>query len=159
MSITKSDCLLFLKDLEDKGLDTKPYIAKALKSENVDLEVLKFINENRQLDVTRFYEKLRKSYNQKKSKLYINIVKEKFDEPKDILITLSSLNLQILLYNKQVENSTIFLNNVRFNEITACLYNYSKTKNIIPCQKLLQLIKTDLKALEFISKPQEESTI
>ena len=76
MSITKSDCLLFLKDLENKGLDTKPYVNKVLKSDNIDLDVLKFINENRQLDVTKFYEKLRKSYNQKKSKLYINIVKE-----------------------------------------------------------------------------------
>lgn len=154
MAITKNDCLLLLSDLQNEGIDCDNAIQELLKSDTL-VPVLKFINDNRQLEVTKFYEKLRWSYNHKKSKLYINIVKNEFTDPKDILITLSSLNLQILLYNKQVENSTVFLNHVRFNEITKCLYNYAKTKDIIPCQKLLEYIKADLKVLEYINRNTE----
>lgn len=157
MAITKQDCLLLLTELQDEGIECKTQLTTLLKSDSPSIEILKFINDNKQLDVVAFYEKLRKSYNQKKSKLYINIVKENFDEPKDILTTLGSLNLQILLYNKQVENSTIFLKFVRFEEITKCLYNYAKTGDIIPCIKLLQLVKADLKILDYINRFSEEN--
>lgn len=152
MAITKKDCLLLLTELQDSGIDCKDYIKNLYKVDSPTVETLKFINDNMQLDVVKFYEKLRKSYNHKKSKLYINIVKENFEEPKDILTTLGSLNLQILLYNKQVEKSTIFLKFVRFEEITKCLYNYAKTGDIIPCIKLLELVKADLKILEYINR-------
>ena len=125
--ISKQDCLLLLTELEDSGINCQDEMIKLMNSENIPLDVLEFINKNRQLEVTAFYDKLRKSYNHKKSKLYINIVKEEFDSPKDVLTTLSSLNLQILLYNKTVENSTIFLKHSRFEEICKCLYNFSKT--------------------------------
>lgn len=151
MAISKQDCLLLLTELQDDGIDCTSMFKKLLREEQPSIEILKFINDNRQLDVTAFYEKLRKSYNNKKSKLYINIVKENFVDPKDILTTLASLNLQILLYNKNVQESTIFLKHCRFEEINMCLYNYSKTYDLIPCQKLLKLIKADLKVLELIS--------
>ena len=152
MAISKQDCILLLTEISDKGIDCKYHLNKLIKLDMPDLEVLKFINDNRQLDVTGFYEKIRKSYNHKKSKLYINIVKNDFKDPKDILTTLASLNLQILLYNKNVDNSTIFLKHVRFEEINKCLYHYSKTYDLIPCQKLLNLIKIDLKVLESIHR-------
>jgi len=151
MAISKQDCLLLLTELQDDGIDCTDVFRKLLKEDQPTVEILKFINDNRQLDVTAFYEKLRKSYNNKKSKLYINIVKENFVDPKDILTTLASLNLQILLYNKTVEESTIFLKHCRFEEINMCLYNYSKTYDLIPCQKLLKLIKADLKVLELVN--------
>lgn len=151
MAISKHDCLLLLAELQNEGIDCKEVVKTLLSKEDPTIEVLKFINDNRQLDVTAFYEKLRKSYNNKKSKLYINIVKENFSEPKDILTTLASLNLQILLYNKNVQDSNIFLKHCRFEEINMCLYNYARTYDFIPCQKLLKLIKADLKVLEAIN--------
>lgn len=151
MAITKQDCLLLLTQLQEEGINCDEQFIQTMKESEPSLDVLRFINDNRQLDATMFYEKLRKSYNNKKSKLYINIVKESLDDPKDILTTLASLTLQIFLYNKQVENTTLFLNHVRLSEILLCMYNYSKTKDIIPCQKLLHIIKADIKVLEYIN--------
>lgn len=151
MAVSKQDCLLLLTELQDSGIECKNLFVSLMKQDQPTIEVLKFINDNRQLDVTAFYEKLRKSYNNKKSKLYINIVKEDFKNPKDILTTLASLNLQILLYNNDVENSALFLKHCRFEEINMCLLNYAKTYDLIPCQKLLKLIKADLKVLEMVN--------
>ena len=151
MAITKQDCILLLTELNDSGIDCKDKLLEVMKTNEISFDVLKYINDNRPLDVTLFYEKLRKSYNNKKSKLYINIVKGKFEDPKDMLTTLSSLCLQILLYNKNVDNSTLFLKHCRYEEITKCLYLYSKTYDLISCKKLLDLIKLDLKVLESIN--------
>ena len=101
--IGKNDLLLLLADLEDKGIDTKRQSLQVLRSDDIDLEVIKFINDHRQMDLSRFYEKLRKSYNEKKSKLYVSIVKE-IEDPTDVLTTLASMNLQILLFLKTVED-------------------------------------------------------
>ena len=43
-----------------------------------------------------------KNYNKKRSNLYINLVKEELTNPIEALITLSSLNLQILLFAKKI---------------------------------------------------------
>ena len=72
--ITKNDCILLLTELEERGIDTKSALREAI-SQGPTISVIKFINDNRQLDLTTFYEKIRKSYNNKKSSLYINIVK------------------------------------------------------------------------------------
>ena len=105
--ISKNDCLLLLTELKNEGLDTSQQIKTLIISNEPSIEIIKFINTQRQLDVTKFYEKLRKSYNNKKSKLYINIVKD-VENPKDVLTTLASLNLQTLLYSGQAENSQMF---------------------------------------------------
>ena len=149
--INRSDCLILLNELKNNGIDTTEITKELIKVKEPTLEILKFINDNKTLDARLFYEKIRKSYNNHKSKLYLNIVKGNL-EPKDILTCLASLNLQILLYNKNVENSTMFLRHMRFEEIQKVLLNYSLTGDIIPCQKLLNLFKLDLKALEEISK-------
>ena len=149
--INRSDCLLLLNELKNNGVDISEVTKELFKSKDISLDVLKFINDNKTLDARLFYEKIRKSYNDHKSKLYLNIVKGDL-EPKDVLTCLASLNLQILLYNKNVENSTMFLRHMRFDEIQKVMLNYSLTGDIIPCQKLLNLFKIDLKALEEISK-------
>ena len=150
--INRSDCLLLLNELKEMDIDTTAITKQLLKSKEPTLEVLKFINDNKTLDARLFYEKIRKSYNNKKSILYINIVRGNL-EPKEVLTCLASLNLQILLYNnKYVENSAMFLRHMRFEEIQRVMLNYAITKDIIPCQKLLNLFKLDLKALEEISK-------
>lgn len=150
MAISRADCILLLSDLQDRGIDTSVQLKKIYRSTDVDLEVLKFINDNRQLDLSKFYEKIRKSYNSKKSNLYINIVKE-IEDPNEVLITLSSLNLQLMLFAKNnASDVQMFLEHARFDEICKCLLNYSKTFDITNCIKLLRIIKCDLKCLESI---------
>lgn len=147
--IKKTDCVLLLTEMQEKGKNVSKHINKLMLSEDIPLEVLKFINENRQLDVLAFYEKLRSNYNKKKSNLYINIVKE-IEEPQEILTTLSAMLTQILLFSKRLENKQMFLQHSRAHEITKVLDNYFKTYDITNALKLLRLIKADIKALESI---------
>lgn len=150
--ITKTECLGLLFELKDLGVECSSQIQHLLSLPEPDINTIKFINDNKELNVRKFYEKLRKSYNKKKSNLYINLVKEPSatTNPKDILCTLASLQLQILLFNKTIDD-TNFLQNMRFDEISTVLLNYYRTKDIIPCQKLLGFVKSDLKVLEEIS--------
>lgn len=145
--ISRNDCLLLLKDISDNGVDTNE-VTRNLLRDGVTVDVVKFINENRQLDLSAFYEKVRRSYNKKKSNLYINIVKE-VDNPKDVLTTLSAFLNQVLLYsNSSAQDVQMFLRHSRASEVSAVLGNYFNTYDIVPCIKLLRIIKTDLKALE-----------
>jgi hypothetical protein len=147
--ITKNDCYLLLSELEINGVDTSVPIKELMSSPSPTLDVIKFINDNRQLGLTNFYEKLRKNYNNKKSKLYINIMKE-IEQPQDVLITLSSLLTQILLFSKDVEDRQMFLRHSRANEITKVLSMYFRDFDLTNCVKLIKLIKVDIKALESI---------
>ena len=69
--ISKTDLLLLLSNIDN----VQEYIGKVLTSDDVPMDVVKFINDQRELDVSAFYTHIRKSYNQKKSKLYIQIMK------------------------------------------------------------------------------------
>ena len=144
---TKTDCLALLFELKDKGIDVDSEIKYLLIHNEPTLNIIKKLNDNMNLSIRAFYDKLRKSYNNKKSKLYINIVKEDELEPKELLCTLASLQLQILLFNKTL-NDASFLRQASFNEISDCFKAYYSSGDIIPCQKLLGLFKADLKFLE-----------
>ena len=151
MAITKQDCLILLTQLKKDGIDVSEMSKKAALQRDISLEIIDFINQNRPFAVSQFYEKLRKSYNAKKSQLYKSIVKsDEVEEPKDIIVTLSSLGLQIVLYAKQVEDPQMFLRQARYDELTRCLYVYSQTFDLIPAIKLLRLFKMDLKAFEYL---------
>lgn len=147
--IKKTDCILLLTEMQEKGVDVNKQISRLMSSADLPLEVLKFINDNRQLDVVSFYNNLRVNYNKKKSSLYINIVKE-IDEPQEVLTTLSAMLTQILLYSKKLENKSLFLKHSRAEEITKVLDNYFKTYDITSAIRLMRLIKADVKALESI---------
>lgn len=153
--ITKNDCLLLLVELKDNFPDKKAeidsYIKKLLISPSPSVELIKFINDNKELNLRSFYEKLRKSYNQGNSKLYKNIVNETELEPKELLCCLGALHQQVLLYYKMLDDKS-FLNQARFDQISKCLLNYYNTGDIVPCQQLLNLFRIDLKFLEEISK-------
>ena len=149
--ITKQECLALLFDLRDKGLDCNSEIKSLLIKAEPTIEIIKFINDNRELNLRKFYEKLRKSYNHNHSKLYINIVRYDELDPKEVICCLGALLQQILLFNKDLDD-TSFLSQARFDEILGCLQNYYINSDIIMCQKLLSIIKADLKVLEEISK-------
>ena len=128
----------------------------ALRSPDVNIAVIKFINDKRQLDANAFYEKVRRSYNHKRSNLYKNIVTcDEVDCSDTVLTTLAALNLQILLFMNNVSDVKMFLNHTRFEEINQAMLNYSKTFDLVPCIKVLQVVKADLKAFEYINNKED----
>ena len=149
--ITKNDCLTLLVSLEDKGLNIDQPMKKLISSKEIPLEVLKFILDNRGIEVANFYEMLRKKHNQKKSPLYHNIVKD-IEDPEELITTLACLLVQITLYSRKLTaNSEIFKREVRAEEITRVLNTYYSTGLLDQCFALIKLLKTDLIVLEHIS--------
>ena len=69
--LNRNDLILILTEMEDKGIDTHEQLTRVFTSQEFPIDVVKFINNQRVLDVVRFYEHIRKSYNQKKSKLLV----------------------------------------------------------------------------------------
>ncbi len=153
--ITREDVLLLLTELREDGVDVKEQLKKQISSPEPVIEILKFINDNRQLDLTNFYKKIRKSYNDKKSKLYINIVKET-EDIKEVLTTLSALLTQLILYSKEVNNMPMFYQHSRAEEITRVLNNYFKTFDLTNCIKLMKIIKADIKVCESFYRNEKE---
>ena len=92
--ITKNDCLTILVSLEDRGVNIDAPMKRLVTSSSIPMEVLKFILDNRGMEVANFYEMLRKKHNQKKSPLYHNIVKE---YPKTFLLQFS-VHFQMVLF-------------------------------------------------------------
>lgn len=153
--ITKNDCLTLLVSLEDRGININPPMKKLATSREVPIDVLKFILDNRGVELANFYEMLRNKHNQKKSPLYHNIVKELTD-PEDVITTLSCLLVQINLYsNKLVANKEIFQREARAEEITRVLNEYYSKGVLDNCVALMKLLKTDLVVLEHISGRRE----
>ena len=149
--ITKNDCLSILTKLDESGVSgVNQYVRKLVVARDIPLEVLKFISDNRGLEVSKFYEMLRRSHNQKKSPLYTNILKE-IDDPQEVITTLSCLLTQILLYGKKLENRDQFFREVRAEELTRVLNNYFKTGLYEECLNLIKVIKSDLLVLEYIA--------
>jgi hypothetical protein len=153
--ISKNDCLSILVSLEDKGINIDNQMKKLLTAKEVPIETLKFILDNRGIEVANFYEMLRKKHNQKKSPLYHNIVKDTTD-PEEIITTLACLLVQISLYsNKLTMNKEIFQREVRAEEISRVLNNYYATGMLDSCLTLMKLLKSDLVVLEHISGHRE----
>ena len=147
--IAKNDIILLLTELQNQGVDVSNEIGLVLKSQQIPLEALKKINDNRPMDIINFYEKIRKSYNDKRSKLYINLMKADenvIKDPRTILTTLSGMLNQILQY--KAEDQPLFYKHSRADEITKVLNIYFNNYNIEPAQQLVTLMKADIKALE-----------
>jgi hypothetical protein len=149
-TISKQECLNLLFELKNNGVDTSAQIKTLLLQKSPSIEIIKFINDHKELDIRRFYEKLRRSYNDKHSKLYINIVKCNEIDSDELICCAGALLQQILLFNRNAESND-FLTQARFNEILDCLKHYYETKDLIQVRTLLNLVKADLKILEEIS--------
>lgn len=149
--VTKSDITILLNDLQERGIDINGYLKELYSTSSIPLNVIKFLNDNRSFDVANFYEKIRRNYNKKRSDLYLNIVKE-LDNVDDVLTTLASYNLQVLLYGRNVDDKEMFYRNSRVEEVTRVLNNYYKTFDIDSCVKTLSLIKADIKLFETVKK-------
>ena len=149
--INKNDCLTLLVSLEDRGVDINQQMKKLLTAKDIPIDVLKFILDNRGVEVANFYEMLRKKHNQKKSPLYHNIVKD-ITDPEEIITTLACLLVQVTLYSKKLTaNKEIFQREVRAEEISRVLNNYYATGTLDSCIALMKLLKSDLLVLEHIS--------
>lgn len=149
--ITKNDCLSILVKMEDNGIiGVDPYIKKLLIAKEIPFEVLRFISQNRGIEVEKFYEMLRKKHNQKKSPLYTNILKE-INDVNDVIVTLTCLMTQITLYGSKLSETSSFYKEVRAEEISRVLNEYFKTDVADTCVALLKLIKSDILVLDYIN--------
>lgn len=149
--ITKTDLLLLLTDMQKNGTDVSEDISMLYSSKSIPLPVLKKINDYRELDLVSFYEKLRTSYNNKKSKLYINIMRANentLTDPETIVTTLSALLNQILQF--RCDDKDMFYKHARADEIIKVLNIYINSGSYEPAQKLLNLFKIDIKCLDTI---------
>ena len=153
--INKSDLMTILVTLEDRGIKIDQQMKRLLTSKEIPIDVLKFILDNKGIEVANFYEMLRKKYNQKKSPLYHNIVKDNLDS-EEVVTTLACLLVQITLYSKKLPaNKELFQREVRAEEISRVLNNYYATGMLDSCLSLMKLLKTDLVVLEHISGRRE----
>lgn len=148
--ISKNDCLAMLVSLEDRGANIDAPMRKLVTSKEIPMEVLKFILDNKGIEVANFYEMLRKKYNEKKSPLYHNIVKD-ISDADEVITTLACFLVQIVLYSKKLTNKTIFQREARAVEITQVLNDYYTTGSLDQCIALLKLLKADLLVLEYIN--------
>ena len=147
--ITKNDCMSILLKLEDQGLNINNMMRKLVIAKETPLEVLQFIAQNRGMEAINFYEMLRVRYNQKKTPLYKNILKN--NDESEITTILACLLTQIVLYSKKLESKELFLKEIRAEEISRVLNKYFETDDLDQCKKLLQLIKADLLVLEYLN--------
>ena len=98
--IAKTDIILLLTEMQKAGLDTANDIKQVLNSNVIPLDIIRKINDYKSIDIVNFYDKLRKSYNDKHSKLYKNIMKSDenlLNDPKSALTTLSALFSLVLV--------------------------------------------------------------
>ena len=145
--VTRNDLLLLLSEIESEGVDTSIQIQKLYRTKDLPVDVLKFINDHRQFDVIKFYERIRQNHNKNKSQLYTNIMTQ-VEDPNEVLTTLSAMLNQILLFSKKVDDKQMFLKHSRALEIAKVLTLYFQTYDLTNAQQLLRLIKIDIKAFE-----------
>lgn len=148
--IQKNDLVLLLTELEKRGVaGASQQIKNTLTTPGIELSTIKFINDNRPLEIVQFYERMRKNYNSKKSPLYKNIVKD-VDDVETIITTLHAYALQVNLFAKKLDNKQLFFKQARAEEVTRVLNKYYTDYDITSALKLIRLIKADIIAFETV---------
>ena len=152
-----NDLILLLTELEDSGdVDAKRYIRQVVGKQSIPLNVLKYVNDKRQLDVVAFYDRIRRNHNEKKSPLYKNIMSE-ITDTNLVLTTLHAFLLQVSLFGSKLDNEskTQFFKHVRAEEAANVLRSYYKDFDVSSAMKLLRLIKADIMAFEYANGRRE----
>lgn len=155
--LQSNDLILLLTTMASQGVEeANEYIRRSI-GRPVSMDTLKFVNSYRQLDVTKFYERLRKNHNEKKSNLYKNIVRDNLDTD-EIISTLHALSLQIYLFSRYVdeENKSLFFKHARAEEITRVLNKFYTDFDLTSAMKILRLVKADLLAFEYVNGRRDE---
>lgn len=156
--ISKQECYKILLEMRNEGNNVNEYLNILAGKPKVPSEVIKFINENRNLEVTAFYEKLRSKYNKKRSKLYKTLVDEG-NPPENYVKTLSSFITQALIAGESLDDVKRigFYRSLKLKECAASLYGYFEDQDLTALINLVRLIKTDIKILE--EKREKEMTL
>ena len=121
----KQQCYKLLFDMRNQGINVMQQLTELSNSVNVPDNVIKFINEHRSLDITRFYEELRKENNKKGSKLYKEIVDEAKDPIKRIKAISSYITKGIIAAEKfEIVDKPSFYKAIRLDECVKALNEY-----------------------------------
>ena len=151
--LQSNDLILMLTNMDSKGVEGAAAMIRSCigKPVSQSLDALRFINEHRQLDVTRFYERMRKNHNEKRSSLYKNIVRGDL-KAEDVITTLHAFALQAALFSKHVDekDKTMFFKHVRAEEVARVLEGFYKDFDLTSASTLLRLIQADLLVFEHI---------
>ena len=152
--INKEDCLSILVKLEDTGLNIDAQMRDLILAKEPPLSVLKFIADNHGIESCDFYEKLRKSHNEKKSPLYKNIMDEAIENT-ELPIVLASLLTQLAVYSRNISNKEQFFKETRAKELAEALTAFYDSFDTAKGLLVLKLIKTDILVLEYIKGRRE----
>ena len=147
--LSKQECYKILLDMRADGVNVNKPISQLASAPTVPPEVIKFINENRNLAITEFYRVLRKKSNSTKNKLYKEIVTE-VQQPMDKVKALSSFITQGVIAGEKLElkERENFFKALRLNECAKVLMNYFENSDIQPLLEMVLLIKNDIKIFE-----------
>ncbi len=149
MIIDRQECYTLLFDMQSKGINIEEPLKKLVQSKDVHLDVIRFINNNRDLDITRFYNNLRKQNNTKKSRLYLQIMKEE-EKEEELIKTASSFITHSFIFSESLEETTRrkFFKSIRLETLVDSIKKYITEYNIQPIKDILKIIKIDIKILE-----------
>lgn len=156
------DCLDFLTNKKNQATNSTEinYLNKLIKALLLDNklteELLSYMIKEQGLEVRNFYEYLRKQYNNRRSKLYKNLVREDFldQNVSEKVIVLTSLLQQITLHCKHLDSKRAqdsFLKQSRADEILESLHSYFSAGNEEYINQVLKLIQIDLKVIEMMA--------
>lgn len=147
--LSKQECYKILLDMRADGVNVNKPISQLASASTVPPEVIKFINENRNLAITEFYRVLRKKSNSTKNKLYKEIVTE-VQQPMDKVKALSSFITQGVIAGEKLElkERENFFKALRLKECAKALMNYFENSDIQPLLEMVLLIKNDIKIFE-----------
>ena len=57
--VSRNDLILILTELQEEGIDTTEQMRKVFTSSEFPVDVIRFINENREMDINKFYTHIR----------------------------------------------------------------------------------------------------
>ena len=135
MQITKKDIIQKLYEIEEKtGEKTGREVQRVVRSENIPIEVIKFINkyDNKFLQIYDTYNTIYNSRN--KNPLYRNL-RNKDLEISELAIALSSLVTKILISCSKITNEKereIFATAMNVEQLNNAITSYSMYNEIEP---------------------------